>query len=100
MPAEAPPAVVLLPSTTDDAGWLAELRAAVTRPDPEAATDAALAKHPDLGERLGKDGIAVRDSWCTGLRSPSGTAATRTCCTNASTAVRGSSCRIPPRTAF
>ncbi|MEE2524255.1 GNAT family N-acetyltransferase [Pseudarthrobacter sp. J75] len=35
MPAEAPPAVVLLPSTADDAGWLAELRAAVMRPDLE-----------------------------------------------------------------
>jgi hypothetical protein len=27
----------------------------------QAATDAMLAKHPDLGERLGKDGIAVRE---------------------------------------
>jgi uncharacterized damage-inducible protein DinB len=27
----------------------------------QAATDAALAQHPDLGERLGKDGIAVRE---------------------------------------
>jgi len=27
----------------------------------QAATDAALAVHPDLGERLGKDGIAVRE---------------------------------------
>ncbi|MEE1826233.1 DinB family protein [Streptomyces sp. BE20] len=27
----------------------------------QAATDAALAGHPDLGERLGKDGIAVRE---------------------------------------
>jgi uncharacterized damage-inducible protein DinB len=27
----------------------------------QAATDAALAQHPDLGERLEKDGIAVRD---------------------------------------
>ncbi len=27
----------------------------------QAATDAALARHPDLGERLGKDGIAVRE---------------------------------------
>ena len=27
----------------------------------QAATDAALAEHPDLGERLGKDGIAVRE---------------------------------------
>ncbi|MDX2642276.1 DUF664 domain-containing protein [Streptomyces sp. PA03-1a] len=26
----------------------------------QAATDAALAAHPDLGERVGKDGIAVR----------------------------------------
>src|SRR5215218_10053804 len=26
----------------------------------QAATDAILAKHPNLGERLGKDGIAVR----------------------------------------
>jgi uncharacterized damage-inducible protein DinB len=26
----------------------------------QAATDAALAAHPDLGERLGKDGISVR----------------------------------------
>lgn len=35
MPAEAPPAVVLLPSTADDAGWLAELRAVAMRPDLE-----------------------------------------------------------------
>ncbi|WEH42456.1 DinB family protein [Streptomyces sp. NBC_01218] len=27
----------------------------------QAATDAALARHTDLGERLGKDGIAVRE---------------------------------------
>ncbi|CAG6394251.1 DinB family protein [Streptomyces cocklensis] len=27
----------------------------------QAATDAALAGHPDLGEKLGKDGIAVRE---------------------------------------
>lgn len=27
----------------------------------QAATDAALAAHPDLGERLGKDGVAVRE---------------------------------------
>ncbi|MGI5472914.1 DUF664 domain-containing protein [Streptomyces sp. CA-132043] len=27
----------------------------------QAATDAALAEHPDLGVRLGKDGIAVRE---------------------------------------
>ncbi|MGS2589629.1 DinB family protein [Streptomyces hebeiensis] len=27
----------------------------------QEATDAALAEHPDLGERLGKDGIAVRE---------------------------------------
>jgi uncharacterized damage-inducible protein DinB len=27
----------------------------------QAATDAALAEHPDLSERLGKDGIAVRE---------------------------------------
>ena len=27
----------------------------------QAATDAALARHPDLGERLGKDRIAVRE---------------------------------------
>ncbi|MFI1731863.1 DinB family protein [Streptomyces acidicola] len=27
----------------------------------QAATDAALAKHPDLSERLGKDGISVRE---------------------------------------
>lgn len=27
----------------------------------QAATDAALAEHPDLGERLGKDDIAVRE---------------------------------------
>lgn len=27
----------------------------------QAATDAMLAEHPDLGERLGKDGIAVRE---------------------------------------
>jgi hypothetical protein len=29
----------------------------------QAATDAALAAHPDLGERVGKDGIAVRELW-------------------------------------
>jgi len=27
----------------------------------QATTDAVLAEHPDLGERLGKDGIAVRE---------------------------------------
>jgi uncharacterized damage-inducible protein DinB len=27
----------------------------------QAETDAALAEHPDLGERLGKDGTAVRE---------------------------------------
>lgn len=27
----------------------------------QATTDAALAEHPDLGDRLGKDGIAVRE---------------------------------------
>jgi hypothetical protein len=27
----------------------------------QAATDAMLAEHPNLGERLGKDGIAVRE---------------------------------------
>jgi hypothetical protein len=27
----------------------------------QAATDAVLAEHPDLGERMGKDGIAVRE---------------------------------------
>lgn len=27
----------------------------------QAATDAALAEHPDLGERVGKDGFAVRE---------------------------------------
>ncbi|WP_073766331.1 DinB family protein [Streptomyces sp. CB02923] len=27
----------------------------------QAATDAALARHPDLGERLGKDGTSVRE---------------------------------------
>lgn len=35
MPAEAPAAVVLLPSTADDAGWLAELRVVALRPDLE-----------------------------------------------------------------
>jgi hypothetical protein len=29
----------------------------------QMATDAALATHPDLGERVGKDGIAVRELW-------------------------------------
>lgn len=29
----------------------------------QATTDAALATHPDLSERLGKDGIAVRELW-------------------------------------
>jgi hypothetical protein len=29
----------------------------------QAATDTALAKHPELGERVGKDGIAVRELW-------------------------------------
>ncbi|MCT2591533.1 DinB family protein [Streptomyces sp. N2-109] len=27
----------------------------------QAATDAALAEHPDLGERVGKDGVAIRE---------------------------------------
>jgi hypothetical protein len=29
----------------------------------QAATDTALAEHQDLGERVGKDGIAVRELW-------------------------------------
>jgi hypothetical protein len=29
----------------------------------QVATDALLATHPDLGERVGKDGIAVRELW-------------------------------------
>jgi hypothetical protein len=29
----------------------------------QAATDEALLMHPDLGERLGRDGIAVRELW-------------------------------------
>ncbi len=29
----------------------------------QAATDALLAEHPDLGERVGKDGIAIRELW-------------------------------------
>lgn len=29
----------------------------------QAATDAALAEYPDLGERLGQRGIAVREAW-------------------------------------
>ena len=29
--------------------------------EEQAATDNALAEHPDPGERLGKDGIAVRE---------------------------------------
>jgi len=29
----------------------------------QAATDAALLRHPDLGERLGTHGIAVREMW-------------------------------------
>ncbi|KQS71328.1 hypothetical protein ASG41_20210 [Modestobacter sp. Leaf380] len=29
----------------------------------QASTDAALAAHPDLGERLGPQGIAVRELW-------------------------------------
>jgi hypothetical protein len=29
----------------------------------QQATDAALAEHPDLGERVGNDGIAVRELW-------------------------------------
>jgi uncharacterized damage-inducible protein DinB len=29
----------------------------------QAVTDAVLAEHPDLGERVGKDGIAVRELW-------------------------------------
>ena len=29
--------------------------------EEQAATDNALAEHPNLGERLGKDGIAVRE---------------------------------------
>jgi hypothetical protein len=29
----------------------------------QAATDAVLAGHPDLGERLGRKGIAVRELW-------------------------------------
>lgn len=33
----------------------------VTLKEEQARTDAALAAHPDLGERLGADGIAVRE---------------------------------------
>ncbi|MGW7104867.1 DinB family protein [Streptomyces xanthophaeus] len=51
-----------------DAGFLgavadqAEVDAAYADLEREqAATDAALAEHPDLGERLEKDGIAVRE---------------------------------------
>ncbi len=29
----------------------------------QEATDAALAAHPDLGERVGRDGIAIRELW-------------------------------------
>jgi len=29
----------------------------------QAASDTVLAEHPDLGERVGKDGIAVRELW-------------------------------------
>lgn len=29
----------------------------------QTATDTALARHPDLGERVGKNGIAVRELW-------------------------------------
>jgi len=29
----------------------------------QAATDAALVEHADLGERVGKDGIAIRELW-------------------------------------
>jgi hypothetical protein len=29
----------------------------------QAATDAVLTEHPDLGERVGEDGIAVRELW-------------------------------------
>jgi len=29
----------------------------------QADTDAELARHPDLGERVGKDGIAIRELW-------------------------------------
>ena len=29
----------------------------------QAAADTALARHPELGERVGKDGIAVRELW-------------------------------------
>lgn len=43
-------------------GEQAEVDAAYAALEREqAATDAALAGHPDLGERLGKDGIAVRE---------------------------------------
>ena len=29
----------------------------------QEATDAALAAHPDLSERVGRDGIAIRELW-------------------------------------
>jgi hypothetical protein len=29
----------------------------------QVATDATLATHPDLGERMAKDGIAIRELW-------------------------------------
>ena len=43
-------------------GYLPEERGLYSTLEREqAATDAALAEHPDLSERLGKDGIAVRE---------------------------------------
>lgn len=49
----------------DFAGAVAEPAAVdaahATLVQEQAATDAALAKHPDLGERLGKGGIAIRE---------------------------------------
>ena len=54
--------------------------------EEQAATDNALAEHPDLGERLGKDGIGVRECWSTGSRNTPGMLGTPTCCVNASMA--------------
>lgn len=57
----------------------------------QAATDDVLAEHPDLGERLGKVGIAVRELHIHRIEEYARHCGTPTCCVNASTAASVSS---------
>jgi hypothetical protein len=64
---ESPVPKLYGPHDADFAGAVAEqavVDAALTDLAREqAATDALLAEHPDLGERVGKSGIAIRELW-------------------------------------